>query len=133
MENLSWRLWYRQSILRKKTASNERQIEFNSLPSTPARLKKSHSLPNLSQYKENIDVTIPTQLQRRQDHKAKFYLSDDEEIQQQLTFPKKNLMCALTKPVSLLSDMLQLTTETSGLRRCNSRYCRLDQFFINAT
>lgn len=40
------------------------------------------------------------------------------------------------KPVSLLSDMLQNTVKeeesNSGLRRCQSRYCRLDQFFLNA-
>lgn len=67
-----------------------------------------------------------------------------------LTFTKKNHRAApistnstsslLPKPVSLLTDMLQRTASSldpstgpsSGLRRCQSRYCRLDQFFLNA-
>lgn len=130
MENLSWRLWYRQSVLQKKRIA--RQVEFKSQPAPKTKLTKSHSLPNLCQYKENIHsqhIHIPSSTTTTTTTTRKFYFNDED---QHLTFPKK--MCALTKPaVSLLSDMFQRTTETTaGLRRCQSRYYRLDQFFINA-
>lgn len=70
-----------------------------------------------------------------------------EEEPEQLMFAKKTTRfnsfsstasSALSKPVSLLTDMLQRTESNvslvtnSGLRRCQSKYCRLDQFFLNA-
>jgi hypothetical protein len=76
---------------------------------------------------------------------------EEEEEEEILTFTKKSsytppatlLINTSLKSVSLLSDMLQQEENISGsnfgsnnggrgLRRCQSRYCRLDQFFLNA-
>lgn len=55
---------------------------------------------------------------------------EEEEPLESLTFTK-NTDNALSKPTkSLLSDML--VENNSGLRRCQSRYSRLDQFFLQA-
>lgn len=162
LENLSWRLWYRQSVLQKKAEpKTSEDIEYTT---EKKQLTRTHSLPDLSQWSHQKNVLqSPTSVNMTQ----KFYIptpsfelddpldiedssSEDswseEEDDDLLTFTKKTVInglsvpntSALSKPVSLLSDMLQSTdsvkeNNNSGLRRCQSRYSRLDQFFSNAT
>ncbi|ORE18879.1 hypothetical protein BCV71DRAFT_178668 [Rhizopus microsporus] len=99
-------------------------------------LKRSRSLPNLNEPK-------------LKSNRRKFYIDDHSQRQpqpqpqQQEIIKKKPLIrrsSTLPKPVSLLSEMFSRAnassttdqTKSSGLRRCQSRYCRLDQFFLNA-
>lgn len=51
LENLTWRLWYRQAVMRKQTApaiSNEPDLAASPVAST--QLTRSRSLPNLSMH-----------------------------------------------------------------------------------
>lgn len=51
LENLTWRLWYRQAVMRKQTApaiSNEPDMAASPVAST--QLTRSRSLPNLSMH-----------------------------------------------------------------------------------
>ncbi|KAI8372483.1 hypothetical protein BD560DRAFT_395086 [Blakeslea trispora] len=160
LENLSWRLWYRQSILQKKESPKTSQdINYSSVNQTRT-LRRTRSLPNLSQWKSNVTSSSSPTLKKQesiklvpskqslssllpqQRKKQKFFISTDESQKrpedQQLfkkthnIQPKSSLTMA-TKPVSLLSEMLNGNQKTcSGLRRCQSRYGRLDQFFLNA-
>jgi hypothetical protein len=157
LENLSWRLWYRQSVMHKKAEpKTSEDIVFPS-PTPKQRLTRSHSMPDLSLQWSKSPVQNATG--------HKFFISEEKQQfdsipvkkeaslplpqqQKELTFTKKkplrrttNTASALSKPVSLLSDMLQRTesnvslvksTTSGGLKRCQSRYCRLDQFFMNA-
>ncbi|KAG1139418.1 hypothetical protein G6F37_009911 [Rhizopus arrhizus] len=123
LENLSWRLWYRQSVLQKKRKPNTvKDIDYDSakITATTTNLKRTRSLPNIKQ-----------QQQHQQLMTRKFFI-DEQPIKKKLILRRTS---NLPKPVSLLSEMLSRTTDTaksSGLRRCQSRYCRLDQFFLNA-
>lgn len=172
LENLSWRLWYRQSVLQKKAEpKTSEDIDFSATNATTTannkQLTRTRSLPDLSQWSQQ------KQLLSKSDHsmnmKQKFFITttddtreedeeeeedtedeieeEEEEQQEQLLFTKETTKfnrfsstasSALSKPVSLLTDMLQRTESNvslvtnSGLRRCQSRYCRLDQFFLNA-
>ncbi|GAA5797418.1 hypothetical protein EDC94DRAFT_656654 [Helicostylum pulchrum] len=173
LENLSWRLWYRQSVLQKKVEpKTSEDIEFTT---EKKQLTRTRSLPDLSQWSHQKNVLQrPISVNLTQ----KFYIptptpsfelddpldiedssssedsswseeeeDEDEDDDDLLTFTKKtminglsvpNTTSALSKPVSLLSDMLQSTdavkeNNNSGLRRCQSRYSRLDQFFSKAT
>ncbi|ORE05863.1 hypothetical protein BCV72DRAFT_208497 [Rhizopus microsporus var. microsporus] len=100
------------------------------------RLENLRSLPNLNEPK-------------LKSNRRKFYIDDHSQRQpqpqpqQQEIIKKKPLIrrsSTLPKPVSLLSEMFSRAnassttdqTKSSGLRRCQSRYCRLDQFFLNA-
>lgn len=134
LENLSWRLWYRHSVLQKKQKPNTvADIDMTVKQHT---LKRSRSLPNLNEPK-------------LKSNRRKFYIDDHSQRQpqpqpqQQEIIKKKPLIrrsSTLPKPVSLLSEMFSRAnassttdqTKSSGLRRCQSRYCRLDQFFLNA-
>ncbi|KAG2202894.1 hypothetical protein INT47_008926 [Mucor saturninus] len=134
LENLSWRLWYRQSVLQKKAEPKTCELDFSSREKS---LHRTKSLPDLSQWShQKKSFKRPSQ---------KFFItvdqeeseSEEEEEEEEepmeevsLTFTKITTN-ALSKPVSLLSDML--VENNSGLRRCQSRYSRLDQFFLEAT
>lgn len=131
LENLSWRLWYRQSVLQKKVEPKTCELDFSSREKS---LHRTKSLPDLSQWShQKKSFKKPSQ---------KFFItveqeeSESEEEEEEpteevsLTFTKITTN-ALSKPVSLLSDML--VENNSGLRRCQSRYSRLDQFFLEAT
>jgi hypothetical protein len=128
------------------------------------QLTRTRSLPNLSQWsqqkqllnksdhnmnmKQKFFITTTDDTQEVEEEDAEDAIEEEEEQQQeQLLFTKKTTKfngfsstasSALSKPVSLLTDMLQRTESNvslvtnSGLRRCQSRYCRLDQFFLNA-
>ncbi|KAL7311577.1 hypothetical protein PS15m_009318 [Mucor circinelloides] len=168
LENLSWRLWYRQSVLQKKVEpKTSEDIDFST--TSNKHLTRTRSLPDLSQWSQQ------KQLLEKPDHdmnmKQKFFITaideahldrdeekdeeeedeeeedEEDEEPEQLMFTKKTTRfnsfsstasSALSKPVSLLTDMLQRTESNvslvtnSGLRRCQSKYCRLDQFFLNA-
>ncbi|KAG2236461.1 hypothetical protein BDF21DRAFT_463040 [Thamnidium elegans] len=165
LENLSWRLWYRQSVLQKKVEpKTSEDIEFTT---EKKQLTRTRSLPDLSQWSHqknvlqshtSLNITqkfyIPTPSFELddpldiEDSSSEDSWSEEEEDDDEdsLTFTKKNMInglsvtntSALSKPVSLLSDMLQSTDtvkeeNNSGLRRCQSRYSRLDQFFLKAT
>ncbi|KAG1464630.1 hypothetical protein G6F56_005043 [Rhizopus delemar] len=125
LENLSWRLWYRQSVLQKKQKPNTVQdIDFaaantHTHSNTTVTLRRTRSLPNLQTHQ-------PPKRSR------KFFI---EEI----AVKKPALRRATTapKPVSALSEMISKTklssnTNNTGLRRCQSRYTKLDQLFLNA-
>ncbi|KAI7894612.1 uncharacterized protein EV154DRAFT_414828 [Mucor mucedo] len=86
-------------------------------------LHRTKSLPDLSQWShQKKSFKRPSQ---------KFFITEEEPMEEvSLTFTKITTN-ALSKPVSLLSDML--VENNSGLRRCQSRYSRLDQFFLEAT
>lgn len=102
------------------------------------QLNRTKSLPDLSQWSHQKNF-------RNNQTSQKFFIppptieqdeSESEEEEEEpieqvsLTFTKKTNN-ALSKPISLLSDML--VENNSGLRRCQSRYSRLDEFFLNAT
>ncbi|KAF1800893.1 hypothetical protein V8B55DRAFT_1531798 [Mucor lusitanicus] len=160
LENLSWRLWYRQSVLQKKVEpKTSEDIDFStaSASTSSKQLTRTRSLPDLSQWSQQKQF-LETSGQDMH-VKQKFFISakdgvhlndedeEEEEEPEQLMFAKKTTRfnsfsstasSALSKPVSLLTDMLQRTESNvslvtnSGLRRCQSKYCRLDQFFLNA-
>lgn len=173
LENLSWRLWYRQSVLQKKVEpKTSEDIDFStaSASTSSKQLTRTRSLPDLSQWSQQKQF-LETSGQDMH-VKQKFFISakdgvhlndedeeeeeeededeDEDELEEepeQLMFAKKTTRfnsfsstasSALSKPVSLLTDMLQRTESNvslvtnSGLRRCQSKYCRLDQFFLNA-
>ncbi|KAI9356143.1 hypothetical protein BD770DRAFT_390542 [Pilaira anomala] len=159
LENLSWRLWYRQSVLQKKAEPKTLEdIDISSSSSSkPKQLTRTKSLPDFSPWSQQKNETnlnntrqkfyIPTpsfELDNplEEEEESSSEEEEEEEEDDSLTFSKKNMINSLSvtalsnKPVSLLSDMLQNTVKeeesNSGLRRCQSRYCRLDQFFLNA-
>ncbi|CEP12109.1 hypothetical protein [Parasitella parasitica] len=164
LENLSWRLWYRQSVLqRKMEPRTSEDIDFSTTNQNGNKqLIRARSLPDLSQWSQQKQLLNSSDT--KTNVKQKFFITstaddtssvDEEEEQEeeemepkqeQLVFTKNTTKLnsfsstatsALSKPVSLLTDMLQRTESnvslvtSSGLRRCQSRYCRLDQFFLN--
>lgn len=135
LENLSWRLWYRQSVLQKKVEpKTSEDIDFSS---REKGLQRTKSLPDLSQWSHQKNFRNTTSqkfymVEQEDDESEEEELSSEEEEEplESLTFTK-NTDNALSKPTkSLLSDML--VENNSGLRRCQSRYSRLDQFFLQA-
>ncbi|KAI8646518.1 hypothetical protein BD408DRAFT_439919 [Parasitella parasitica] len=170
LENLSWRLWYRQSVLQKKIEpKTSEDIDFSTTNQDGNKqLTRARSLPDLSQWSQQ--KLLLNSSDNTMDVKQKFFITataddansldedkeqEEEEEEEEEMEPKQELLVftkkttkfncfsssatsALSKPVSLLTDMLQRTESNvslvtnSGLRRCQSRYCRLDQFFLNA-
>jgi hypothetical protein len=128
LENLSWRLWYRQSVLKKKQRPNTvRDIDYTNAKTTPCSLRRTRSLPNIKQQPQQQ----PSVKKIR-----KFFIDDEQPIKKK---PLLRRSSTLPKPISLLSEMLSTAkTETgpskttSGLRRCQTKYCRLDQLVLNA-
>ncbi|KAI9283133.1 hypothetical protein BY458DRAFT_495528 [Sporodiniella umbellata] len=108
LENLSWRLWYRQCVLQKPN-----RVHLNLAVPQPT-LRRSCSMPKLT-------VHSPPKRAR------KFFI---EEI----PVKKPNLRRITTSPQPLSERMPKPAADTkaSGLRRCQSRYTRLDQLFLNA-
>lgn len=168
---MSWRLWYRQSVLQKKaepkTSEDIKFSDDNSNDSFGHALRRTRSLPDLSQWSQqkNSVMTKGTRSgtmtpARRHSKpvkpKQKFFITPitaaehvEEPVEEILTFTKTSktsqklakITTSPLKPVSLLSSMLQQQEMMKdndngmgggGLRRCQSRYCRLDQFFLNA-
>lgn len=153
LENLSWRLWYRQSVLHKKIEphTSEDIDIFSTSTEERKQLTRTRSLPDLSQWSHQKNTLLkhssttlssgqitPSAVTRQQ----KMFMIDDEETESEseledveeeevITFTKKiqDSYCH-SKPVSLLTDMLEEEQQNnSGLRRCQSRYYRLDQYF----
>ncbi|KAI8990100.1 hypothetical protein BDB01DRAFT_848191 [Pilobolus umbonatus] len=143
IENLSWRLWYKKSILEKRI---DQCITKDIIINTPSTMSRSRSLPDLSILsqptmlpQQPIITSQPTMLpqQPKTIHRKFYFHEDDSEANNdndQLIFTKKkpSFEGNLDKPVSLLSNMLQSNnkyspTKSTGLRRCTSRYYQLDQ------
>jgi hypothetical protein len=158
LENLSWRLWYRQSVLQKKVEpKTSEDIDIFNSTEEKKQLTRTRSLPDLSQWSQqkmmlqnnthssgcmtpskqkfSIDMDEEEEEETESEFEYEYEYEDDEE-EEEMTFTKK-VSSATYKPVSLLSDMLQEETTTiiennSGLRRCQSRYSHLDQYFLDS-
>ncbi|KAI9472309.1 MAG: hypothetical protein EXX96DRAFT_583598 [Benjaminiella poitrasii] len=131
LENISWRLWYRQFILKKKNKPNITD-DIHTLVQKQDLLivaNKTHSMPahNKSPISHRTIATV-------QPKQRKFYFHYGQE--HSIMKKKNTISNTLSKPVSLLSQMLKYDdtlSNSSSLRRCQSRYyCRLDQFFLNS-
>lgn len=151
LENLSWRLWYRQSVLHKKVEpqTSEDIDIFSTSTEERHQLTRTRSLPDLSQWshQKNLLKNGTAHSGQITPSRQKFMIDDDEEETEEetesefeeeeeeevMTFSKKlSVSPPFQKPVSLLSDMLEEEQNSSGLRRCQSRYYRLDQYFATA-
>ncbi|EIE88836.1 hypothetical protein RO3G_13547 [Rhizopus delemar RA 99-880] len=98
---------------------------YTNAKTTPCSLRRTRSLPNIKQQQQPSVKKI-----------RKFFIDDEQPIKKK---PLLRRSSTLPKPISLLSEMLSTAkTETgpskspSGLRRCQTKYCRLDQLVLNA-
>lgn len=160
LENLSWRLWYRQSVLHKKIEphTSEDIDIFSTSTEERKQLTRTRSLPDLSQWSHQKNTLLkhssttlssgqitPSSSSTRGQQQKMFMIDDDEETESEfeledveeeeviITFTKKieDSSYCHDKSVSLLTDMLEEEQNNSGLRRCQSRYYRLDQYFAS--
>lgn len=172
IENMMWRLWYRQAIMQKRSEPRAPSLSIPSSP-TAVRLSRTRSLPNLSRPLHQTEQQQRTYLQQQQQPqiiattRRKFFIDDEEDddvsdsessistndsywpatesafsscsslpLGDEELFVKQ---CPSSRPrsspVSTLSTLLQQRTPhnipSTTLKRCESHFSHLDQWFTN--
>ncbi|KAI8091398.1 uncharacterized protein B0P05DRAFT_527343, partial [Gilbertella persicaria] len=102
LENLSWRLWYRQSVLQKKEKpKTSGDMNYSTMLVRP--LRRTRSLPILSQWHQNVlqkkttklvpsKQPLPSELPQQR-KKQKFFITEETQEpkkEDQLLFKKAN-------------------------------------------